>query len=197
MPTLPTAPPPLALRHTRRTLLKVAGVGGLLLGGLAALNHAVRGFGKAAPGYRVFDVVEADVVEKVCDALYPGPPEVPFSAKEIDVAHFVDLYVAHLYPDTQELFRMLLRTLNMSSVPTHGGTFRFLPRAHALDVLNGWRDSGLRVRRAGYQTLTLTAAMGYFEDERVRQAAGFSLGCAIDTAARPTLWTAALPAKEA
>lgn len=167
-----------------------------MLGAGAALNHALRGFGKAAAGYHVFDAVEADVVEKVCDALYPGPPEVPFSAKEIGVARFVDLYVAHLYPDTQSLFRMLVRTLNMSSLPTHGGTFRFLPRKHAFEVLEDWRTSSLRVRRAGHQTLTLTAAMGYYEDERVRQAAGFTLGCAIDTAARPTLWTAALPVQE-
>lgn len=186
-------PPLLSQRPTRRTLLKVAGVGGVLLGGAAALNHALRGFGSPKDGLRVFDAVEFDVLEKACDAMYPGPPEVPFSSADIGVPRFVDLYVSHLYEDTQELFRMLLRTLNLSSVVHHGATFRFLPRAQAASVLEEWRTSTLKVRRAGWQSLSLAAAMGYYEDERVRTAAGFTLGCAVDTSSRPTLWNAAPP----
>ncbi len=188
----PTTPPLLAGRLDRRTLLKAAGWGGLFLGGGAWLWHALLGWEKPMKGLRVFDSVEFDTVEKVADAMFPGPPDWPFSAQEVGVAHFVDLYVWNLYEDTQQLFRMLIRTLNVSTLVSQGAVFRLLPRPRRVRALAEWAESELRVRRAGYQSLSFALHMGYFEDERVRRAAGFSTGCALaDEATRPDLWKAA------
>jgi len=188
---VPSPPPPalLSARLTRRSLLKAAGIGGALLGAGAWLNGVLRGFGPPKEGLFVFDANEFEVVEKLADAMFPGPPTHPFSAAEIDVARFIDLYVANLYDDTQQLFRMLVRTLNLSTVVSQGAAFHYLPRSRRQKTLAEWATSDLRVRRAGYQSLSFPAHMGYYEDERVRAAAGFTTGCDLSASPdRPDLW---------
>lgn len=181
-------------RVDRRALLKVAGVGGaaLLLGAWAW--RTLRGFGPPGKGLRAFDESEWQTVVAYTEAMFPGPPDWPLSAKDARVAEFVDLWVAALYEDTQQLFRMLVRTLALSTLVSHGRAFRFLTVAERRAVLDQWAESDLRVRRAGYQSLSFPAHLGYLEDERVRAAEGLELGCDLSAfGPRPSLWTAAPP----
>ena len=142
-------------------------------------------FGPPATGRLVFDEQEYDVLEKACAAMFPGPPEWPFKASEVGTAEFVDTYVGGLYEDNQFLFRVLMRTLNVSSVLTHGAAFRWLTENARREVLSAWRESDLRVRRAGYQSMSLMIKMGYYEDDRVRASAGFVAGCDLSGRAKP------------
>jgi hypothetical protein len=182
----PVVPPPLlSQKPTRRTLLKVAGFGGLLLGGGTWVWRTVGRFGPPAPGLMVFDKSEFAILQKACEAFFPGPPEVPFSADEVQTAQFVDTYAGNLYPDTALLFRILVRTLNVSSLPTRGRSFYWLPLAGRQQLLQEWRVSDLKVRRAGYQSLSFAIKLGYYEDDRVRAAAGFESGCNLPQDTRP------------
>jgi hypothetical protein len=189
MPARLSSPPPglFSTRLNRRQLLKAAGIGGLLLGGGAWLNHVLRNFGPPMKGLSVFDANEHEVVEKFADALFPGPPAQPYSAEQIGVAKFVDLYVSNLYEDTQQLFRMLVRTLNLSTVLTMGAAFHYLSRARRQKAVEAWSVSEIRLRRAGYQSLSFAIHMGYYEDDRVRAAVGLTTGCPVATG-RPDLW---------
>lgn len=172
-------------------------MGGALLAGGGAVLHALRGFGAPKEGLRVFDFIEASVVEALCEARFPGPPDCPYTSAEVKLPEFVDLYVSGLYEDTQQLFRMLIRTLNVSTVLSHGRTFRYLSVAQRREALGEWATSELRVRRAGYQSLSFAVNMGYYEDERVRAALGLTTGCDLSASpGRPTLWTQAPPLKE-
>jgi len=194
MPNVPPAAPPplLSAGLSRRKLLAAAGFGAVLLGGGAWVWKTLRGFGPAKKGYFVFDATEVEVVEKLAEAVFPGPPALPFTAKQARVAEFVDLYVHGLYDDTQTLFRTLVRTLNLSTVLSHGASFRFLSAERRRQAFAGWGVSELRVRRAGYQALLLPLSMGYFEDDAVCQALGFTSGCGVEgMGPRPTLWTMA------
>lgn len=183
---------------SRRRLLKAAGVGGLLLAGGGWVFATLRGFGPPKAGLRVFDFIEYAVVQALCEAQFPGPPDDVYSAADVKLPEFVDLYVSGLYDDTQTLFRMLIRTLNLSTVLSHGRTFRSLDLAQRQAVLREWGTSDLRVRRAGYQSLCFATHLGYYEDERVRAALGLTAGCDLSaTPGRPTLWTMPSPAKGA
>ena len=133
----------------------------------------------------VFDADEFRVLEKACEAVFPGPPEWPFSADQVQTAAFVDTYVANLYDDHHLLFRTLLRTLNVSTVVSYGRSFYWLGLEKRQEVLQQWRNSDLRLRRAGYQSLTFAIKLGYFEDDRVRAAGGFTPGCAVPQDGRP------------
>lgn len=182
----PVSPPALlTAKPTRRTLLKVLGVGGLLVAGGTWVWRTVGRFGPPAAGRMVFDQSEFAILQKACEAYFPGRPEWPFSADEVQTAEFVDTYAGNLYPDVQLLFRVLLRTLNVTPVPTRGRSFYWLPLEARQAVLQEWRTSELRVRRAGYQSLSFAIKLGYFEDDRVRAAAGFTAGCNVPTDARP------------
>jgi hypothetical protein len=182
---------------SRRRLLKAAGVGGLLLAGGGWAWATLRGFGPPKAGLRVFDTFEYGAVVALCEATFPGPPENPFSAADVKLPEFVDLYVSGLYEDTQQLFRMLIRTLDLSPFLSHGRTFRWLSLEDRQKTLREWATSELRVRRAGYQSLSFALRMGYYEDDRVRAALNLSTGCDLSgTPGRPTLWTALPPPPE-
>jgi 5-carboxymethyl-2-hydroxymuconate isomerase len=98
---------------------------------------------------------------------------------------FVDAYVGNLYEDHHLLFRALVRTLNVSTVVSDGRSFYWLGLRQRQEVLQQWRTSDLRVRRAGYQSLTFAIKLGYFEDDRVRAAGGFTAGCILPQEHRP------------
>lgn len=152
----------------------------------------LRGFGPPKAGFFVFDDGEVEVLEKLAEAVFPGPPALPLTAQEARVAGFVDLYVHGVYADTQALFRMLVRTLNLSTVLSHGAAFRYLSVEKRQQAFAEWGVSDLRVRRAGYQSLLLPLSMGYFEDKRVREALGFVSGCGVENMGeRPDLWSMA------
>ena len=179
------APPPLlAQKPTRRTLLKAFGVGGLVLAGGTWVWRTVGRFGPPAAGRMVFDADEFRILEKICEAVFPGAPDFPFSADQVQTA-FVDAYVGNLYDDHHLLFRTLLRTLNVSPIVSYGRSFYWLGLEKRQEVLNQWRTSDLRLRRAGYQSLTFAIKLGYYEDDRVRAAGGFTPGCAVPQDGRP------------
>ena len=183
-PPLPL-PPLIAQKPTRRTLLKALGIGGLVVAGGAWVWKTVGLFGPPAPGLLVFDANEFRILEKACEAIFPGPPEWPYAADQVQTAGFVDAYVASLYDDHHLLFRTLLRTLNVSTIVSHGRSFYWLGLEKRQQVLQQWRNSELRLRRAGYQSLTFAIKLGYFEDDRVRAAGGFTPGCNVPQEGRP------------
>jgi hypothetical protein len=156
-----------------------------VLGGGTWVYRAVGRFGPPAPGYVVFDPYELAILDAACDAFFPGPPEWPLTATEARTTMFVDRYVGGLYEDNQTLFRALLRTLNVSTLLTHGRTFRWLSSQDRFEVLEGWAKSSLYVRRSGHLSLSLIIKMGYYENEKVRAAAGFVEGCPLSQEGRP------------
>jgi hypothetical protein len=173
---LPERPP----LPTRRRVLKWGSVGAVLIGAGAWFYRTPARFGPPAPGRAVFDTNEFEVLEAAAMTVFPGPPVCPYSGADIDIAARVDEYVGGLYPDTQLLFRALVRTLNITPVVTYGRSFYYLtPRLRAR-VLESWQDSEASLRRAGHQSLTFALKMAYYEDKRVRAAAGFTSGCPID-----------------
>lgn len=186
VPPPPAVPPPLLTQKpSRRTLLKAFGIGGLVVAGGAWAWRTVGRFGPPAPGRLVFDADEFRTLEKACEALFPGPPDWPYSADQVETPKFVDTYVGSLYPDHHMLFRVLLRTLNVSPIVSYGRSFYFLPVEKRFEVLQSWRTSDIRMRRAGYQSLTFAIKLGYYEDDRVRAAAGFTPGCNVPQDGRP------------
>lgn len=170
---------------SRRRFLKLGLAGGAVVATGALVYRSLGRFGPAAPGYQVFDADELLVLAAACEAHFPGPPEWPLSGKDAGCIEFVDRYIGGLYPDNQLLIRAFLRTLNVSTLITHRRTFRTLSPQDRLEVLEGWASSSLRIRRGGYASMTLFIKMGYFENEKVREAWGYSLGCQVPQEGRP------------
>lgn len=182
-------------RLTRRRLLKLMGVGGLLLAGGAWIYKTVWRFGPPAKGKACLDKDEFAVCEKIAEAFFPGPPDCPLSAAEAKVADFADRYIAGLYEDNVRLFKLLFRALNLAPVLTYGRSFYWLPLEKRQQVLEDWHRSNLLARRAGYASLRFVFSLGYFEHPRVRAALGLRHGCPLDD--RPDPADASALAREA
>jgi hypothetical protein len=172
---LPDAP----VQTTRRRVLTWGSISALLIGSGVWFYRTTARFGPPAAGRTVFDANEFAILEVAALTVFPGPPLCPYSADEVKVAERVDDYVGSLYPDTQLLFRALVRTLNITPVVTYGRSFYFLTPKLRAKVLESWRESETSLRRAGHQSLTFALKMAYYEDPRVRAAVGFTTGCAL------------------
>jgi hypothetical protein len=172
-------PPDAPVQTTRRRILKWGSIGALLIGSGVWFYRTTARFGPPAPGRAVFDANEFAILEAVALTVFPGPPVCPYRADEVAVAARVDDYVGSLYPDTQLLFRALVRTLNITPVVTYGRSFYFLSPKLRTKVLESWRESEASLRRAGHQSLSFAVKMAYYEDARVRAAVGFTTGCGI------------------
>jgi hypothetical protein len=169
--------PALAQPLSRRRLFKVAGAAGLALAGGAWVFKTVWKLGPPGPGLVCLTENEYEISQKVAEAFFPGPPHTPLSANEAALSDFADAYIGGLYEDNARLFKLLFRTLNLSTVLVYGRSFYWLDLSQRQTVLRTWAESNLLARRAGYQSLRFLYAMGYFEDERVRRAVGFKHGC--------------------
>ena len=162
---------------SRRTFIKrlIAGFSLVALGGVA--YRLLFGAGRPAPGNKSLTARETRTAEAVAEAFFPGPPTVPVSARDAELPRFADQYVADLPEDRARLFKLLLRTLEWSTLTTHGSLFSRLPLSSRIDAMESWNTSHLYPRRMAYRSLRFAFAMGYFENERVREAVGWRLGC--------------------
>jgi len=184
----PHTPELLSTPRSRRSILKIAGLGGAMLLGGGWLFKALRGFGPVAKGLRVFDEHEFGVLKVVSHAMFPGTKEWAVQPEHLQIPEFVDAYVSGLYPDTQILFRTLLRAFNLAALTEYGKSFVNLNLNQCQEVLHDWANSDSLLKRAGSQSLSFPINMGYFENDEVMKAAGISLGCPAGLElGRPTL----------
>jgi hypothetical protein len=162
---------------SRRTVLKAAGVGGLLLGGGTLFYEAVWKPSPPGPGRVCLSEYEFEVCQKLGETFFPGMPVSPLTAAEVQLAEFADSYIGGMYEKEQRLFKLLLKAFNLQPIFTQGRTFVGLPLEQRQMVLNDWAESKMSARKAGYQSLRFVLSMGYFEDLRVRKALGLRFGC--------------------
>jgi len=174
---VPPKPGLLASAPSRRALLRATGIGGVALIAGSWLQRTFWRLGEPAPGLVCFTDEELGTARAMAEVFFPGPPDVPFSAAEIRLAEFADGFVGGQYEDNQHVIKMLLRTVERWPVWGRGQRFSRLPLAERKAVLAAFRDSGWTVRGAAYESMRYLFSLGYFEDMRVRQAAGLSFGC--------------------
>ena len=158
-------------------MLKIAGATGLAFAGAGWVIKTVWKLGPPGAGLTCLTEDENAISEKVAEAFFPGPPHSPFSADQVSLARFADAYIGGLYEDNSRLFKLLFRTLNLSTVLVYGRSFYWLDLDKRREVLETWAQSNLLARRAGYQSMRFLYSMGYFEDDRVRAALGLRHGC--------------------
>jgi hypothetical protein len=158
-------------------VLKLTGAGGVALLAGSWLYGTLWRLGPPAPGLVCLTAPELATAAAVGEAFFPGPPDVPFSAADVKLAEFVDGFVGGQYKDNQRLFKVLLRILEAWPLASAGKGFSRLAVAERQAVLAAFHDSKLVVRQAAYMSMRYMFSLGYFEDLRVRKAAGLRFGC--------------------
>jgi hypothetical protein len=118
-------------------------------------------------------VVVEHAARRICasDGGKPAPP----SADEVDVAGFVDAYIARLPEATRTDLLRLLGYLEHLAPAAVGYSSRFTKLAPADQdrVLGGLEASSKDLLRAGFAGLKAAVFMGYYRDPRAWAVAGY------------------------
>lgn len=163
----------------RRGFLKTGLVGGVLLACAGVGYVATRkGPGHALPagGLKVLDAQEFSVLAAIAARVIPDRAGFP-TVEEIGVAATADALLERVDPSAQQELKQLLQLFdNALSNALFGGHFRpftaLLPPAQD-EVLRGWRDSRLLLRRTGFQALRGLVLAAYYGDPRTWKAVGY------------------------
>ncbi len=162
----------------RRRLLQV-GLGGTVLLGLGGLGfwlwrpHSAR---IAPSDLKTLDAGAWQVLAAVAACICPEGKGFP-SADAIGVASRVDALLAGLHPTTVGEIRQLLGLLEnpASSLLLDGriGSFSGADAATQAQILAGWRDSDIAVKRAGFKALSGLCASSYYSHPDVFAHVGY------------------------
>lgn len=148
----------------------------------AAAAWAVRRFASGYPAppvaTRALSAREWATVAAAADATFPPGGDIPPSGTDAEVPLHVDHFVGAQQASTRLLMRLLFVLVEHATLlfPASGagGRRRFssLSPAQRVEVLDGWRTSGLYPRRLVFQSLRAIIGMGYFADLEVMRLLG-------------------------
>jgi hypothetical protein len=170
----PTSPKP-----TRRRLLQAGVAAGLALGASAVAVVRTRGY-ELPPG-RVLQaltawqyVVVQHAARRIAAPDLPGDASIP-SADDLDVAGFVDAWVARMAPRVRrDLGRFMGYVEHLAPVGAgHTSRFTRLPPADQDAVLASVEASSNDLLRAGFDGLRSLVFMGYYRDARTWGIVGY------------------------
>jgi hypothetical protein len=165
-------------RPSRRRVLKIGVAAVLALGGVAGFVRS-RGYG-LPPGQRLLTmsawqfVVVQHAARRIAAPDRADDPSIP-SADDLDVAAFVDAWVARMRPDLRRDFGRFLAYIEHLAPLRVGLGSRFTRLdADAQDrVLAATQASSSDLLRAGFDGLKSLVLMGYYRDARTWAIVGY------------------------
>ncbi len=164
----------------RRTFIKLSTASTLALAasGLAWRVGGVWWDQAKSPRLKVMSTTEAEIVNAIADAMFPGDGEFP-NGTEVGAIDFFDRYLASIDPRTSKLLRVLLHAIDdMGAVADFGMTrFRLRPRDERIAILQAWDESAFFGRRSAFRGVKLVVSTAYCEHPDVLRAAGIEFQC--------------------
>jgi hypothetical protein len=160
---------------SRRRFLKSSLGGLMLLGAGSLLPSGCRRYPTPSVQLHFLTSKEYLVMNQVAARLLGGGSGPGVGTEDVDVAAYVDRFIAGLDPDMQGQLRLLFRVFEH-------GTYLFDLRRRRftrLDpeeqdrYLEGWMRSTLGARRLVFRGLKALAALGYYRDPRTWSALGY------------------------
>jgi len=146
-----------------------------LLGGAGL--RCCAGYPRPGASARVLSRAEWATLDAVAEALFPPGGAVPVSGGEAGVAAYVDRLVDAAQARQRWLMRALFFLIEHGTLlfPAPGGVsglrrFSSLDAAQRVAVIEGWRRSGLFLRRLVFTSLRAICTLGYFSDPDVLRA---------------------------
>jgi Gluconate 2-dehydrogenase subunit 3 len=161
-------------------LVGLAAAGVLASLGLLLARRLFAGYPRLTRPLEWLSAREVAFVEAAGETLLPPGGAVPPSAREVDLAGYVDRYVAAQPPRTRLLMRLLFLLVEQAtlvlSAPGRGGRRRFssLDAEQRVAVLRGWEESRLFARRLVFTSLRAIVSMGFLNHPRVARQLGLA-----------------------
>ena len=162
----------------RRRFLRLGLFGAALLGAAGVLGRNVGGYawpeGAAPPkvlSQKELLVLAAAVARLVAPDADDAPP-----ADALAIARFIDDYLGNMDVALRRDVSALLQLLEHGSslFRLRATRFTHMDTAEQDRTLDDWADSGLAVRRQGFQGLRALAFLGYYRDDRTFAMLGYA-----------------------
>jgi hypothetical protein len=160
---------------TRRRFLESSLSGTLLLGLGTFLPAGCQRYPPAPVRLRFLTSKEYRIMNAAAARLLAGDGGVPVGPDGVDVAGYVDGFIADLAPDLRGQLRLLFRVFEHGTYLFDLRRRRFtrLPPEEQDRYLEGWMQSTLGARRLVFRGLKALAAIGYYRDPRTWTTVGY------------------------
>lgn len=163
---------------SRRTLLfrGVLATVGLSLSGLFIKYAAQLGRGPA-PGRQALSEREARVAAALFATCFPGGGRLP--AVDVDAAlDGLDAFLYRTDPDQRILFRAMMHVVEDQCLLFRGRFFSAATASVRLAEVRAWETTPIYTKRTAFTSVKILIGMQYAEQDSVRRAIGWYVGCA-------------------
>lgn len=163
---------------TRRQLITrgaLAAVGVVFGGSALRIWGYIRAH--SAPGLSVLSPREVRVLRHLLTAFFPGGEGMPKANTDVLIPN-IDEHLSQADEDARLLFRSMLHVVEDQSLLFHGARFSALSAQAQMEEVRAWELTPVYLKRKSFQSLKFVSAMFYAEQEDVRAAIGWYLGCA-------------------
>jgi hypothetical protein len=166
-----------APRFTRRHLLAIAaatGAAGALAGGGRVWSWWDR---PSTDGYQMLSADEVELVESLCEAIFPPGGTPAISGREVGAARYVDDVLGDVVEPMGNLLRLVLHALDDWSRLTRRTGWASLSVDERGEALQSWTHHESHLVRGAVTGLLVFICSAYTTHPEVQEAAGWQFPC--------------------
>lgn len=149
------------MKLTRRKLIQWSGVLGLASAAAVGINVASWWDTAADAPYVNLNDLEGQVVNAVSGAAFPAGEAIDLDGETANLDRFFDEILSSMSSQNRTLLKLLLETIDRSTLPTHMNHFSDLPVKDRQECIESWLQNPNHLVRGAIQSLIVLLGMGY------------------------------------
>jgi len=166
-----------APRFTRRHLLAIAAVTGAA-GSMATGGRVWTWWDRpATEGYRMLSADEVELVDSLCEAIFPPGGTPAISGRDVGAARYLDDVLGDVVEPMGDLLRLVLHALDDWSRVTRFKGWSALSIEERGEALQSWTRHGSHLVRGAVTGLVIFIVGAYTTHPEVQAAAGWQFPC--------------------
>ena len=149
------------MKLTRRQLIQWSGVLGLASAAAVGITVASWWDTDADAPYFNLNELEGKVVNAVSGAAFPAGDIIDLDGETANLDRFFDEVLSSMSLENRTLLKLLLETIERSTLPTHMTYFSDLTSQDRQQCIEGWLQHSNHLVRGAIQSLIVLLGMGY------------------------------------
>ena len=127
-------------------------------------------------GLQTFTDKEAEILEAVLTTFFPGAEGMP-PANVAELVPRIDAFLTYTDEDARVLFRSMLHAVEEQAAVFRFTRFTKLTEEERAEEIRAWELTPIYLKKASFKSVKVIAGSFYAEQDDVRAALGWYLGC--------------------